>query len=102
MPLSVSGSAWPMGRSRRLRATALTPRQTAALGLSTPSSGEIPGRSGNGARELESGTTTRSSSSTPAKISSDVDPTRLRAQEGINEDDAIVPVAPSGSGVFIL
>ncbi len=35
-------------------------------------------------------------------VGHDVDPTRLRAQEGINEDDAIVPVAPSGSGVFIL
>jgi len=34
-------------------------------------------------------------------VGHDVDPTRLRAQEGITDADAIVPVAPPGSGAFI-
>lgn len=67
---SASAPVCPMGCKNRLRATALTPRQTATLGRSMPSSGEISGRSGDGARELDIGTTTMSSSSKPVAISS--------------------------------
>ncbi len=59
-----------MGRSKRVRVTALTPRQIAELCVSIPSAGDTTGRSGDGARELDSGTTTNSSSSTPVNISS--------------------------------
>ena len=59
-----------MGRSSRERETARTARQIAALSPSMPSSGETLGRSSDGARELDTGTTTISSSSTPATMSS--------------------------------
>ena len=68
--LSVSGFALPTRRSRRPRVTALTPLQIAALSLSMPSTGETLGRRDDGARELDNGTTTSSSSSTPVEISS--------------------------------
>lgn len=66
----VSGSVAPSRCRNRLRATALIPRQTATLGLSTPSPGDTSGRSGDGARELDTGTTTSSSSGTLALMSS--------------------------------
>jgi hypothetical protein len=66
----VSGRSRPIGRSSRARETARTPRQIAALSSSMPSAGEILGRSNDGARELDTGTTTNSSCSTPAAISS--------------------------------
>ena len=66
----VPGSARPTRCNKRLCATALTPRQTATLVRSMPSWGETSGRSRDGARELDSGTTTTNSSSPPAKISS--------------------------------
>jgi hypothetical protein len=67
---SVSGLKLPSRRSSRERATARTPRQTAALSASTPSSGDTCGRRGEGARELETGTTTNNSSSRPARSGS--------------------------------
>lgn len=66
----VPGAKVPSGCSSRERATARTPRQTATLSVSTPSVGETRGRKGEPARELDTGTTTTSSSSRPVSISS--------------------------------
>jgi hypothetical protein len=59
-------STSPSLLSSLLAATALIARQIARLGRSTPSTLAISGRSADGARELESGTTTISSSLPPA------------------------------------
>ncbi len=70
IPRIVSGARTPNRCSKRLRATARTPRQTATLSASTPSVGEMGGRNGDPVRELDTGTTIRSSSSRPVSISS--------------------------------
>lgn len=55
------GARIPSRSSKRLRATARTPRQTATLSASTPSVGETGGRNGDPERELDTGTITTSS-----------------------------------------
>lgn len=66
----VSGERVPRRSNSRVRATARMLRQTATLAVSTPSAGDTRGRSGVGERELDTGTTTMSSSSMPVRISS--------------------------------
>src|ERR1700684_1967715 len=66
---SVAAGSSPKGRSSRVGDTALTPRQIARLGRSTPAT-LTSGRNPDGARELDSGTTTINSSSRPAFSSS--------------------------------
>src|SRR5580693_5318624 len=66
----VSGATVPNRSTKRLRATARIPRHTATLGASTPSAGTTGGRNGDPERELDTGTTIRSSSSRPVSISS--------------------------------
>src|SRR5580693_22866 len=66
----VSGATVPNRSTKRLRATARIPRHTATLGASTPSAGTTGGRNGDPQRELDTGTTTMSSSSRPVSISS--------------------------------
>ena len=66
----VPGCRAPSLATSRVRATARTARQIATLSDSTPSDGETLGRNGEPTRELDTGTTTTSSSSTPARISS--------------------------------
>ena len=61
----VVGSTVPSRSTSRVRATARMPRQIATLSTSTPSAGEIAGRSGVPERELDTGTITTSSSSAP-------------------------------------
>lgn len=34
-------------------------------------------------------------------IASDIDPVRLRGQDGVTEEDVVLPVAHSGPGIFI-
>lgn len=65
-----SGFAVPSGRTSRLLVIPRTARHTATLSTSRPSPPAIRGRSGDGARELEIGTTTTSSDSIPVKMSS--------------------------------
>jgi hypothetical protein len=61
----VVGSTVPSRSTSRVRATARMPRQIATLSTSTPSVGEIAGRSGVPERELDTGTIATSSSAAP-------------------------------------
>jgi hypothetical protein len=88
----VSGVRVPSRSSRRVRATALMLRQMATLSVSTPSAGETGRRSGVPERELDTGTTTTSSSSMPASISSTETMTAGRCLPG-----SPVRAAPSAS-----
>lgn len=66
----VAGSTLPIWRTSREATTALTARQIARLGQSTPAVGATPTRSADGACELDSGTTTIRSAGEPVLSSS--------------------------------